>query len=166
MLVVTCIETHIEQVGDGIVADTRCREAFVDEQCDLFVDECRGLQLPKAAVVLELMLEITESAYTEDSDQIISVVKALREKGFFIEMDDFGTGYSSLNMISTLPIDALKLDMQFIKNAFRQSRFASLFWERFFTSRAYLSFVMPSPSADIIIRQFTKYSTNISICFL
>ena len=34
-------------------------------------------------------------------------------------MDDFGTGYSSLNMISTLPIDALKLDMQFIRNAFK-----------------------------------------------
>ena len=36
-----------------------------------------------------------------------------------ISMDDFGTGYSSLNMISTLPIDALKLDMQFIRNAFK-----------------------------------------------
>jgi EAL domain-containing protein (putative c-di-GMP-specific phosphodiesterase class I) len=38
---------------------------------------------------------------------------------FQIEMDDFGTGYSSLNMISNLPIDALKLDMQFIRNAFK-----------------------------------------------
>ena len=37
-------------------------------------------------------------------------------------MDDFGTGYSSLNMISTLPIDALKLDMQFIRNAFKEGR--------------------------------------------
>ena len=70
----------------------------------------------------ELMLEITESAYTEDSDQIISVVKALREKGFFIEMDDFGTGYSSLNMITALPIDVLKLDMQFIRTAFRERK--------------------------------------------
>ena len=70
----------------------------------------------------ELLLEITESAYTEDSDQIISVVKALREKGFFIEMDDFGTGYSSLNMITTLPIDMLKLDMQFIRTAFRERK--------------------------------------------
>ena len=65
-----------------------------------------------------LLLEITESAYTENSEQIIGVVKALREKGFHVEMDDFGTGYSSLNMITTLPIDALKLDMQFIRTAF------------------------------------------------
>ncbi len=35
-------------------------------------------------------------------------------------MDDFGAGYSSLNMISTLPIDALKLDMLFIRNAFSE----------------------------------------------
>ncbi len=37
-------------------------------------------------------------------------------------MDDFGTGYSSLNMISKLPIDALKLDMIFIRTAFTQNR--------------------------------------------
>ena len=42
----------------------------------------------------------------------------LREAGFRIEMDDFGSGYSSLNMLSTLPIDVLKLDMVFIRNAF------------------------------------------------
>ena len=67
----------------------------------------------------EFLLEITESAYTEDSAQIISTVERLRELGFQIEMDDFGTGYSSLNMISSLPIDALKLDMRFIREAFR-----------------------------------------------
>ena len=70
----------------------------------------------------ELLLEITESAYTQDSEQIIDTVNRLRSLGFRIEMDDFGTGYSSLNMISTLPIDALKLDMQFIRNAFNQRK--------------------------------------------
>ena len=34
-----------------------------------------------------------------------------------VDMDDFGSGYSSLNMLSTLPVDALKLDMQFIRTA-------------------------------------------------
>ena len=68
----------------------------------------------------DMLLEVTESAYTQDSAQIIETAQRLREKGFQIEMDDFGTGYSSLNMISTLPIDALKLDMQFIRNAFKE----------------------------------------------
>ena len=63
-----------------------------------------------------LNLEITESAYTENSDQIIKVVEGLRERGFAIEMDDFGTGYSSLNMLNTMPIDVLKMDRMFIRN--------------------------------------------------
>jgi len=68
----------------------------------------------------DLLLEVTESAYTQDSRQIVEMVQQLRAMGFRIEMDDFGTGYSSLNMISHLPIDALKLDMQFIRNAFKK----------------------------------------------
>ena len=68
----------------------------------------------------DFLLEVTESAYTQDSMQIISTVETLRKNGFQIEMDDFGTGYSSLNMISNLPIDALKLDMQFISDAFKE----------------------------------------------
>ena len=70
----------------------------------------------------ELILEITESAYTENSEKIIERVGQLREIGFRIEMDDFGSGYSSLSMLSSLPIDALKLDMQFIRNAFKERK--------------------------------------------
>ena len=70
----------------------------------------------------DLLLEITESAYTQDSEQIIETVNKMRSIGFRVEMDDFGTGYSSLNMISSLPIDALKLDMQFIRTAFSQKK--------------------------------------------
>ncbi|MBQ9196725.1 MAG: EAL domain-containing protein [Clostridia bacterium] len=68
----------------------------------------------------DFLLEVTESAYTSDAGQIIKMVEQLRAQGFQIEMDDFGTGYSSLHMISNLPIDALKLDMQFIRNAFQE----------------------------------------------
>lgn len=63
-----------------------------------------------------LHLEITESAYTENADQIINTADQLRELGFLIEMDDFGSGYSSLNMLSQMSLDVLKLDMQFIHN--------------------------------------------------
>ncbi|MDD3338588.1 MAG: EAL domain-containing protein [Lachnospiraceae bacterium] len=63
----------------------------------------------------QLHLEITESAYTENADQVIGVVRQLKDVGFTIEMDDFGSGYSSLNMLSELPIDILKLDMRFIQ---------------------------------------------------
>lgn len=61
-------------------------------------------------------LEVTESAYTENADQVLQVVSGLRNKGYKVEMDDFGTGYSSLNMLSYMPIDVLKLDREFIRN--------------------------------------------------
>ena len=72
----------------------------------------------------DIILEITESAYTGDSEQVISTAKELRGMGmgFRIEMDDFGTGYSSLGMLSKLPIDALKLDMTFVRSAFGESK--------------------------------------------
>ena len=61
-------------------------------------------------------LEITESAYTENPDRIVSTVEELRRLGFIIEMDDFGSGYSSLNMLSQMSLDILKMDMKFIQN--------------------------------------------------
>ena len=64
----------------------------------------------------DLKLEVTESAYTDNAEQLVSVIESLRGYGFEIEMDDFGSGYSSLNMLSSLPIDVLKMDMRFIQN--------------------------------------------------
>ena len=64
----------------------------------------------------DLMIEITESAYADNASRLIEVVEHLRSRGFLIEMDDFGSGYSSLNMLATIPIDVLKMDMAFIRN--------------------------------------------------
>lgn len=63
-----------------------------------------------------LKLEVTESAYTENAEELLKVMERLRSKGFEIEMDDFGSGYSSLNMLSSLPVDILKMDRGFIRN--------------------------------------------------
>lgn len=64
----------------------------------------------------DYMLEVTESAYTDNQKHIIEVVKNLRSLGHKVEMDDFGSGYSSLNMLTSMPIDALKMDKAFIRN--------------------------------------------------
>ena len=85
-------------------------------------DRLLGIVKANGLSVEELLLEITESAYAENSDHIVEKVKKLRKLGFKIEMDDFGSGYSSLSMLSYLPIDALKLDMQFIRSAFTGRR--------------------------------------------
>ena len=84
----------------------------------------RGILEESGIRAEDLLLEITESAYTGDADQVISTARELRGvgMGFRIEMDDFGTGYSSLGMLTSLPIDALKLDMSFVRSAFGETR--------------------------------------------
>jgi len=64
----------------------------------------------------DFLLEVTESAYAEDTERMIARVDSLRKAGFRIEMDDFGSGYSSLSMLCLMPVDALKVDMKFVQN--------------------------------------------------
>lgn len=61
-----------------------------------------------------LKVEITESAYAESNDKIIKAVKQLRAAGFLVMMDDFGSGYSSLNMLKSVVVDVIKIDMGFL----------------------------------------------------
>ncbi len=65
--------------------------------------------------ISDIHLEITESAYIDNTKVILNKIKELKKLGFIIEMDDFGTGYSSLNMLSEMPVDVLKLDMGFLQ---------------------------------------------------
>ncbi len=106
----------------GITVPVSVNVSRIDMYDPHLIDTLRSILAENGLDPHEFLLEITESAYTEESEQIVEIVGRLRELGFRIEMDDFGTGYSSLNMISTLPIDALKLDMSFIRNAFNQRR--------------------------------------------
>ena len=63
-----------------------------------------------------LHMEVTESLYSEKTDIIISQLKQTQKRGFMIEMDDFGAGYSSLGLLSTFPLNVIKLDISFVRN--------------------------------------------------
>ena len=62
----------------------------------------------------QLHLEITETAYVDNPDLLITNTKQFREYGFQVEMDDFGSGYSSLNMLKEVQVDRIKLDLHFL----------------------------------------------------
>jgi len=64
-----------------------------------------------------LELEITETAMMYDTDRALHIVHELKEMGVKIALDDFGTGYSSLIHLKLFPIDKLKIDQMFIRNA-------------------------------------------------
>lgn len=61
-------------------------------------------------------IELTESAFFEDTDLIINVMEKLKSAGFKIYIDDFGSGYSSLNTLKDLKVDYLKFDRGFLTN--------------------------------------------------
>jgi len=62
----------------------------------------------------QLRIEITETAYAESPELLISTTEKLRAMGFQVEMDDFGSGYSSLHMLKEVPVDRIKLDLHFL----------------------------------------------------
>jgi diguanylate cyclase (GGDEF)-like protein len=61
-----------------------------------------------------LMIEVTESALTGDSQAALETVKALADAGVQIALDDFGVGQSSLASLTELPLDVLKLDRSLV----------------------------------------------------
>ncbi len=62
----------------------------------------------------QLVLEITESVFSDDRNEVVEILESLRGLGVRISIDDFGTGYSSLSRLRDLPVDELKVDRSFI----------------------------------------------------
>jgi diguanylate cyclase (GGDEF)-like protein len=71
-------------------------------------------------------LEVTESAMVETGGETVRLLESLKEKGFRISMDDFGTGYSSLSYLRRFPVDRLKIDRSFVREAVLNPRDAAI----------------------------------------
>ncbi|QOL48972.1 putative bifunctional diguanylate cyclase/phosphodiesterase [Massilia litorea] len=61
-----------------------------------------------------LCLELTESVFAENMQEISERMYALRSQGICFSLDDFGTGYSSLAYLRRFPLSALKIDRSFV----------------------------------------------------
>ncbi|ADO48750.1 cyclic di-GMP phosphodiesterase [[Enterobacter] lignolyticus] len=61
-------------------------------------------------------VELTESCLIENEELAHSVIQQFSALGAQIHLDDFGTGYSSLSQLARFPIDAIKLDQDFVRD--------------------------------------------------
>lgn len=61
-----------------------------------------------------MRIEITETAYTGESEAVDKLTANLHARGFSTYMDDFGTGQSTLAMLKNVNVDVIKLDRAFV----------------------------------------------------
>ncbi len=63
-----------------------------------------------------LTLELTESVFARNPDDLVDRMQQLRRLGIHFALDDFGTGYSSLAYLARFPLAALKIDRSFVQD--------------------------------------------------
>jgi diguanylate cyclase len=103
---------HRQGLGHVRVAVNLSVRQTRDEALPTFIHETLGAAGVPAHC---LELEVTESVLMEDTDVAVSQLARLRARGLQLAIDDFGTGYSSMAYLRRLPIDKLKIDMDFVQ---------------------------------------------------
>ncbi|MCS0592370.1 putative bifunctional diguanylate cyclase/phosphodiesterase [Massilia norwichensis] len=74
-----------------------------------------GILDDTAAPAERLCLELTESVFAENMEEITQRMHEIRAQGIYFSLDDFGTGYSSLAYLNRFPLAALKIDRSFVR---------------------------------------------------
>jgi len=79
------------------------------------VDRIEKAIVASGAAAENLVFEITETAVADDLDAARSFATRMRNRGCAIALDDFGVGHGSFTYLRHLPVDYLKIDMQFVR---------------------------------------------------
>jgi EAL domain-containing protein (putative c-di-GMP-specific phosphodiesterase class I) len=66
----------------------------------------------------KIRLELTEQSMI-DFSLMLDQIRALHEKGFEFSLDDYGSGYSNLTRVRQYPFSNIKIDMEVVRNYFR-----------------------------------------------
>ncbi len=80
-------------------------------------DELLAMAADAGVDPARLTVEVTESALIEHLDSAAAALRQLRDAGLLTALDDFGTGYSGLSWLKRLPVDYIKIDSGFARDA-------------------------------------------------
>lgn len=109
--VAKCMPVWRERVPDLRVAVNVSVQTMQDP---LFPDRLAAFLKHTAARGDWFELEITESTFMHDPERALQAVEDVRRLGLMVSIDDYGTGYSSLGYLANLPVNAVKIDRQFV----------------------------------------------------
>ncbi len=101
-----------DETKDIVLAINVSPDQFFQEN---FVANVMSALEASAVAPRSLKLELTETMFVSEVNELIDKIKALKDKGIGIALDDFGTGYSSLSYLRQLPLQQLKIDRSFVR---------------------------------------------------
>ncbi|WP_455206890.1 EAL domain-containing protein [Kaarinaea lacus] len=76
----------------------------------------------------DICFEITETAAIDNLPKVAKLIRELKLAGFKFALDDFGKGVSSFMYLSSLPVDYLKIDGEFVKNLLNNTVNHAIIW--------------------------------------
>jgi len=88
--------------------------SVVQFQEESFINDFRTIIEESKVNPEYIELEITESLFSKDPEDVLKKLYKLKELGVRIAIDDFGKGYSSLNRLKLVPFDRIKIDKEII----------------------------------------------------
>lgn len=111
-----CVQTNLwknEGFALNVAVNLSARQFQQSNLADTIIGIIKETELHPS----DINLEITESSIMKNADSAVEILGELKKAGIKISIDDFGTGYSSLGYLKRLPIDVLKIDKSFIRDA-------------------------------------------------
>jgi PAS domain S-box-containing protein len=100
------------RAGHRVTVNVSARTVSFDDQ----VDRIEQAILAGTECASNLVFEITETSVADNLDAARSFATRIRALGSAIALDDFGVGHGTFTYLRHLPVDYLKIDMQFVRN--------------------------------------------------
>ncbi len=101
------LQTQLRAIGADIDLGFNLPPAHLLELLNLFAGD---------ADLSGITVEITETGVIADVDRVVEFLRDIQRRGASVWLDDFGQGQSSMSLLTKLPLDAVKIDRQFVTN--------------------------------------------------